>query len=649
MSKINVLDSSIFNRIAAGEVVERPSSVLKELLDNSIDAGAQNITVYITEGGIKNITVIDDGSGIEYDQLHKVFLPHSTSKISCVDDLDKIGTLGFRGEALASIASVSEVELIAKTKSSDFGGKITINNGNNQTIEQTGSANGTKISVSNLFYNIPARAKFLKKPRQEATELTNLMSRYILVNPNIKFTYYVDEQEVYSSTGNGMFEAIYTVYGKQTTENILKVDFKHPSGIEINGYISTPTFSKANRTYQTLSINGRYVTSAMISTCVYNAFERYLMKNQFPFFVLNIQMPLDKLDVNVHPNKMEVRFENSNNMYGIVYQAVILALEQANKVTTVETKVFEYEKQPTKGISFSDNLSTEQQAPQTIEFKTNVDAIKKQIIDNAVGSEDIFNKDDFVTISSNNGFNSNLFTTTNNNQINFDNHVNFEQNVLETHENNIIDTKINEEIETSNNQLKIFNEKSYNFIGTIFNTYLLFESEDCVYVIDQHAAHERLLFDKLVKQVNDKNVVSQYLLIPYTFNVNNLEKQFMLDNLDSLISLGFEISEFGNDSFKVSSIPQVLAGLSLKQYFDNLFAEISIFKNVKQADLVLEKLMQHSCKTAVKAGDKLSSNEVEKLLKNIDDTSMQLQCPHGRPIVVKLSKKEIEKWFKRIV
>ena len=654
MSKINVLDSSIFNRIAAGEVVERPSSVLKELLDNSIDAGAKNITVYILEGGIKNITVIDDGCGIEYEELHKVFLPHSTSKIASVDDLDKIGTLGFRGEALASIASVSEIELITKTVDSDFGGKITINNGNEQKIEQIGAANGTKISVSNLFYNIPARAKFLKKPRQEATELSNLMSRYILVNPNIKFNYYVDNSEVYSSTGNGLFEAIYTVYGKNTTENILSVDFNHPSGIKVKGYISTPTYSKANRTYQTLSINGRYVTSSMISMCVYNAFERYLMKNQFPFFVLNIEMPLDKLDVNVHPNKMEVRFENSNNMYGIVYQAIILALEQANKVTTVNTKVFEYEKQPTKGVSFSEESLSSSSQPQVVEFDNNSKEIKQKIIENATINDTIVDQSFNNQVSLNASKkvdnspimqalgNINKFVDKTNISIDddfIDNPISLKENQNKNTQNTIV----------NNNQLKLFDNTSYNYIGSIFNTYLLFESGEYVYIIDQHAAHERLLFDKLTKQVNENNLATQYLLIPYTFTVNNLEKQFLLDNLKNLKNLGFEITEFGIETFKVSSVPQVLSGLSLKEYFDTLLSEISVYKNLKQADLIIEKLIQHSCKTAVKAGDKLSQQEVEKLLLNIENSSMQLQCPHGRPIAVKLSKKEIEKWFKRIV
>ena len=666
MNKINILDSSIFNRIAAGEVVERPYSVLKELLDNSIDAKASEIEIRVYEGGTKQIQVADNGSGIEYDDLPRVFLPHATSKIKSVDDLDKIGTLGFRGEALASIGAVSEVEVISKTNSCDYGGKLSISGGKNQSIEQIGAKNGTKVTVSNLFFNIPARAKFLKKPRQEASEITNLVARYILANPNIKIRYFLDDTEVYSSTGNGLFEAIYSVYGKTTTENILPINYSSSSGIKVSGYIGYPTFSKPNRTYQTLIVNGRYVQNSMVSLCVYNAFEHYLMKGQFPFYVININLPLDTVDVNVHPNKMDIRFENSNAIYGVVYQGIMNALnDHAKSVIEVNKKVYDY-KMPASsgGVSFGDSNSNSTQKIEPVEIKFNNSNLSNNESTHEIAN-DSANRDtespnfvkfygtlakDNTKFSQSNAILSNVFEKVSSAE-------QFENNKSEqvsTNQNQMfskIDVLEQEKNIFSNEkkQETMFDSKSYHYVGTLFDTFVIVELDDDAFMIDQHAAHERLLYDKFRKQVNDREVSIQSLLVPYTFNVNNLEKQFIEDNLTNLSELGFDIAEFGSMTYKVSTIPSLLYGINLKTFFDEILAELSVFKQLKQADLIISKLMQHSCKTAIKAGDKLSQNEIECLINQMQDTNMQLQCPHGRPAVIKITKKEIEKWFKRIV
>src|SRR5574344_1523137 len=357
MSKINILDESVFNKISAGEVVEKPASVVKELLDNSIDAGASKIIVKISLGGTKNITVTDNGSGIESDDFDKVFVAHATSKLKTAEDLSKIGTLGFRGEALASIASVAKVELKSKTKEQTFASQVKIEGGKQFDVTQAGGDTGTTISVNDLFFNVPARAKFLRKPKTEASDITNLIERYILCNPHISFEYINDDKTIYQSTGTNLFDAIYFVYGKDATNGITKVDYNSSSsGIKITGYIGLPTVSKPNRTYQTLSINGRYITSNLVSTCIFNAYEHYLMKGQFPFYVLNMEIPLDKLDVNVHPNKMEVRFNNSNEIFGNVYNAVSTNLYNCEKITTPNKLITEY-KQVTSGVSFSENSS----------------------------------------------------------------------------------------------------------------------------------------------------------------------------------------------------------------------------------------------------------------------------------------------------
>lgn len=640
MNKINILDSTIFNRIAAGEVVEKPASVLKELLDNAIDAKATQITINVLDGGIKQIEVIDNGSGIEYDDLERAFLPHATSKIKSLSDLDKIGTLGFRGEALASIGAVSEVELVSKTSSSEFGGKICVRGGNMEQKELAGAQNGTKVKVCNIFYNVPARAKFLKKPRQEASEISNVILRYILANPSIKFTYNLDDKEIYSSTGNGLLEAIYTVYGKSTTEQVLEVSHTGSDGIKVSGYIGMPTFAKPNRTYQTLIVNGRYVQNSMVSLCVYNAFEHYLMKNQFPFFVLNINMPLESLDVNVHPNKMDIRFENSNQIYGIVYQAVMQALSKhSSNVVEVEKRVIDFEPANTTGVSFGNNQE-----------KTNevVDIIAPKQVPNDAENLNFKNNDIKFYESLSNGENKLKQSSSILSNV-FEKMLSQEDEAPQTSpidENPIVFSKSN--IQTNeNSQLSFLDSTSYNFVGTLFETYLIVQSGNDAYFIDQHAAHERLLFDKFSKQVNDRCVSIQGLLVPYVINVNGLEKQFLEDNLENLKNLGFEISEFGTSAFKVSTIPSVLAGINLNDFFSQILSELSVFKQLKQADLILNKLMQHSCKTAVRAGDKLSNNEVASLIKQVDETGMVLQCPHGRPVIIKLSRKEIEKWFKR--
>lgn len=643
MNKINILDSTIFNRIAAGEVVERPFSVLKELLDNAIDASATEINIKVVEGGIKLIEVRDNGCGIEFDDLNRVFLPHATSKIKTLDDLDKIGTLGFRGEALASIGSVSEVELISKPVSQANGGKVIMRGGKLEDISQVGTNNGTIVRVSNIFYNVPARAKFLKKPKQEASDITNLVARYILANPNIKFRYILDEKEVYLSTGGGLFEAIYTIYGKATTEQILKVDYKGAMDIKVSGYIGVPTFSKPNRTYQTLIVNGRYVVNSMVSLCVYNAFEHYLMKGQFPFFVLNIDMPLESLDVNVHPNKMDIRFENSNTIYGVVYQAVTQALsDNARQVVEVNKKVFDFAPTTSGGVSFGAENNLSQPIKITIE--------PQKVDDNAQNLND---EPDYITE------NKNIQQTL---PSQYNSSVKFYEEIAQSTDSmrqsnlvlsNLFATSTNQQAETPK-QTETPKQDSFlttpvKYIGTLFETFVVVEEQDTAYLIDQHAAHERILYDKLVEQINNHNLSLQSLIVPYILTVNNIEKEFIEANLESFFNLGFDISEFGATSFKVSTVPTILSGINLKAFFDGLLGETTALKSLKKSDLIATKLMQHSCKTAVKAGDKLSDMEIDSLLKQIKQSDMVLQCPHGRPVVIKITRKELEKWFKRIV
>ena len=354
MPNINILDKTIFNRIAAGEVVEKPASVVKELVENSIDAKSTNITIEVEGGGIKKIRVTDNGCGMDIDNLPKAFLPHATSKISCLDDLDKIGTLGFRGEALSSIASVANITAVSKVKEKDSGAKIIINGGEVESIAETGCVDGTSITIENLFYNVPARAKFLRKPKTEENEITNLVSRLILANPNISIKYVADGKTIYHSTATGLKDAIYTVYGASVVENLVPIDYTYQNIIKVDGYIGIPSFTKPNRTYQTIIINGRYVNNKTISTAIFNAYEPYIMKSCFPFFVVSMNIPLDKVDVNVHPNKLDVKFENNNLIFGAFYTPINeVLLNLSSKIRKYESEEKEESTSSSPSVNFN--------------------------------------------------------------------------------------------------------------------------------------------------------------------------------------------------------------------------------------------------------------------------------------------------------
>ena len=628
MAKINILDKSIFNRIAAGEVVEKPASVVKELVENSIDAGATKINIEIIEGGIKQIAVSDNGCGIEPEDMVKAFLPHATSKICTTEDLDKIGTLGFRGEALSSIASVSKVTLISKVKSFEMGSEIIIEGG--EVISQTdkGCSDGTYISVTDLFYCVPARAKFLRKPKSEESDITNIVSRLILANPNIQIKYTVDGKLVYFSSGNGVEEAIYAIYGKDVLDNLIKVDFSsYDKLMNFTGYICKPTFSKPNRTYQTLIINGRYVINQQIATAIYKAYENFLMKGNFPFFVLYVTLPLDKVDVNVHPNKQDIKFEKSGEIFALVVNAVSEILYNINHVKTIEEEVVE---EPTyKPYEKIENVT------ETISTVEDVQ-IKEKIFD-----EEKFNKikeslNYFVT---NNKPSENL-TFKNDNASSYNMAMNAYKNMQQQ-------SFINEEIEESvEDKITLTN---FKIIGTLFNTYILLEQGERLLLIDQHAGHERLLYDKFKKEFEEKTLLTQALLVPYVLNLNYQEWAFIHDNLDTLQNLGFDIEGFGNNSYKISSVPLLLKNINIAEFFNGILHDLNNNLTIKKTDLMEEYLAKSACRSAVKANDTLSHNEIEILLNNLSNKDQVLLCPHGRPIVLKITNTEIEKWFKRLV
>lgn len=639
MSKINVLDSSVFNRIAAGEVVERPASIVKELVENSLDANAKHIVVEIVAGGTKSIKVSDDGDGIYFDDLNKAFLPHATSKISCVDDLNNIATLGFRGEALASIASVSKTTILSKRKDSDVGGEIVAEGGKINLPKQAGCPDGTFITVDNLFYNTPVRAKFLKSDRVEEGQITNLITRFMLANPNVAFKYICDGKTIFQTQGLDLTESIFVIYGKEAINNLLEVKYESKD-IKLTGFVGKPLYVKPNKTYQTLIINGRYVVNSLVSTAVYNAFENYMMKGRFPFFVLNLTMPFEDVDVNVHPNKLDVRFQNSNRIYAIINNAVAEALLNNNetldgsfimqeKLEEIVPVTEDIKLPNVTGYSFG-NKSTSLEGIKNISLEDKEETPKLKEENNiitAMKTATVYNSKSFGDILSN-------------------------ENALKSDSSIFYNTMVKVSAEKEKKEQKqdeIFFDSALEnkLIGKVFNTYVIVEKAGEVFFIDQHAAHERLLFDKFTQTYEEGKVVSQELLVPYTFTTNYLETNLILDNLEVFAELGFDINEFGENTFKVTSIPNMLQDINIKNYIDDLLKDLNKISKTNQNTKHM--LATKACKAAVKAGMDLSKLELDKLIEDILANKTTLLCPHGRPICVRFSRSDMDKWFKRIL
>ncbi len=637
--KINVLPSEIYNKISAGEVVERPANVVKELVENSIDGGATKINIEIFGGGIKKIIVSDNGCGISSDDIEKAFLPHSTSKITKEEDLYSISSLGFRGEALASISAVSKIEIYSKVEDEPTGTLLKINGGKIEEKREIGFETGTRLVVNDLFYNTPVRLKFLKKPKSEELEITNLMAKIIMANPQISFKYYVDEKVIYTTFGNGLAEAMYIIYGKETYNNLLEVNYEQDN-INVFGYIAKPTFSKPNRSYQTLFVNGRVVTNYMVSAAVQDALEGYIMKGKFPLYALNITLPFNTVDVNVHPTKQEVKFEYPNKIYSIINNAIFKTVSKANYIQN--TEINQQEKSLKNEIEINEKnkylnlIKNIKNTDNNIELKSNENFLSKIISEKYINSLEINNTKN----------NEKEEKHEENNKNKFDNFI-FKEIEINSE---IISEKKQENIQ---NNYKISQEnfnifKNYKIIGILFKTYILIENENCLFIIDQHAAHERQLYDKYMAEMENNKIPNQQLLTPFVFTTNFKETLFLNENLKLLQNFGIEISEFGENSFKVSSVPMVLANINLSDFFSNILNDISSYLK-KPISFLKDIIARAACRAAVKAGDNLTDVEIEKLLSKFNDEDNVLLCPHGRPIIIKFNKTEIEKWFKRIV
>ena len=670
MAKINILDSSIYNRIAAGEVVDRPYSVVKELVENSLDAHAKNITVAIERGGKDLICVTDDGDGIEKSELRAAFLPHATSKIAKVEDLDDIRTLGFRGEAIASIASVSRMRIRSRARGAEEAFELSCAGGTLGEVSPCPLGEGTEISVENLFYNTPVRERFLRTDKGEEAEISSYVSRFVLGNPQVSFRYYIGGKLALQSFGGGEEEAVAAVYGGAAVQQCYRIDaVKH--GIRLHGYLGKPSFTKPNRTYQSVFVNGRYVVNNTIASAIGNAYGGYLMKRQYPFYVLFVDVPPAVVDVNVHPNKADVRFENNQVIYGCVYSVVSAVLD--GNAAALDFVV------GAKDAAAAGDVSKQEDAPKMAEVSPSELENRNEIAENAVLHS---------TVSEENR-EKDLFAFAPPSQMRGGERVVFHDSGAHpaapaaektglpfpeaapagavypktspadagpsasslgedifAENKRFLEEQERMAREKAKQQKFVFENAVYK--GSLFNTYLIYEEGDNAYIIDQHAAPERLNFDRLKGEMEARKVVSQPMLVPYILTLNREEGAFFAEHLATIREIGFDIEEFGGGSFKISAVPLDLQDIDLSAFFADVLAEVGTLRAIKLSELLRDKLAMTACKHAVKGGMLLTDAEQQALFAMLHG-DMGLKCPHGRPVAVRMTKAEIEKLFKRIV
>ncbi|MBQ7116011.1 MAG: DNA mismatch repair endonuclease MutL [Clostridia bacterium] len=667
MPRINVLPKNIADLIAAGEVVERPSSVIKEFVENSIDAGAANITVEIKNGGKTYIRVTDNGCGIDREDVKKAFISHATSKITNIEDLDAISTLGFRGEALASVCAVSRVELLTATPDSDFGTRYVIEGGEEILLDDAGCPVGTTIIVRDLFYNIPARMKFLKKDVQEGNYIATLMERIAVSNPNISFKFIRDGKLQFSTPGDkDLKSAIYAVFGKDFTDSLIPVH-NEQNGISVKGFVAKPTAGRSSRSMQIFFVNKRFVKSVVFLSALEAAYKNSIMVGKYPACVLFVDMPYESVDVNVHPAKTEVRFFEEKKVFDCVYYGTLSALQ--GDTTRVQAK-FSEAKIFSKPADVGEQLKITEiekhkvinEQPKVIEIKEYGKAITG--VETVVHSPEKeepkqldFLKDEYIkpTVSKiviGNENNEKNEPVVENNKPQFELKINIEstpvikaETVIEekiTEPEKVVNVQVTESVELEEKAISL----SYKYIGEAFNTYLIAELDGKLVMIDKHAAHERILFEKFKK---DGCGQSQIMLQPVTVTLSPDEYNAVLENIELLADAGYDVSDFGDRCVKVSACPPELVDCNIS----DIVTEISgyLANNVKT--LMPEKLdwIYHSmaCRAAVKAGNFTSSYEAEKFVEGLLKRDDIRYCPHGRPVMIEMTKKELEKQFKRIV
>ena len=647
MGRINLLGPGVFNMISAGEVVERPSSVVKELVENSIDAGATEISVFIEDGGIRRISVSDNGSGILKDDMRAAFLPHATSKLCEIADLDTIATLGFRGEALASIASVSEVTLVSRADGADAARKIRLEAGKVTEESEDSRAKGTSVTVENLFFNTPARLKFLKKASTEQGYVEDAVEKIVLANPSLKITLTSEKGVLLAHDGGNLADAMADVYPHLDMSRFIAVDRVSSSGVRVSGYVSAVDYTAPTRSRQTVIVNGRVVENDTVSAAVDKAYRDYLVKRTFPMYVLDVIVPFDEVDVNVHPAKAEVRFRNKNAVFGAVFRAVDEAIKasfgsEKHGFSPVSTgsadaaATYEQTEIDTAALfgdmpenTSSDRLGAKENPVRDLPFNLGSlrgigvsragRAAEKRIpsyeIDGAHlyggtpadGKDDLY--DDAYALS----------------KISEDEDKDFAN--------------------SSNTRFRLFDGE---VVGQVFDTYLIVERADVVYVIDQHAAHERVLYDKLSASLSSE--FSQSLLIPYKLRLSGAEEEYFDKIVPALNDMGFAI-EKKPGSYLVYAVPEPVVRMNIEKFVAALFENMLDDGELKLTDLLKDVVCRDACRAAIKGGEHLTRRQIEYVLSNLIDEEGNLpqKCPHGRPAVVALTKRDFEKMFMRVV
>ncbi len=638
--RINILEVETSNKIAAGEVVERPSSVVKELVENSIDAGAKNIIIEIFDGGQTNIKVIDDGSGIHIDDIEKAFLPHATSKIKCVEDIYKIHTLGFRGEALPSIASVSRTILSSRTKESSIGKEISQSSGNILYIKEIGCNIGTTIEVKDLFFNVPARQKFLKSSQRESALISDIIGRLALANNEISFKLSNNNKKVFSTfSSENLSDTIRYIYGKEVVNNITSFE-EYNDIMSIHGYIGNADISRGSRNRQSIFVNKRYIKSGLITAAVENAFKSFLIINKFPFFVIFLDIFPEYIDINVHPQKTEIKFQQDKAIFKIVFDAVHTAIadslrgdfdipegdnknnsEDETEKNTIRKEIYDFNKIV---IDEKDKAEIEKSVQIPIDFKYKT---LNNETDNLMESP--YEQRDNLNVV------SNLSSETTNE---------LPGGIVNAKESSGINYDLSNVTSTNNNSK--FPE--LRIIGQFNKTYIIGEVYDELYLIDQHAAHEKVLFEKFKKDIINSEVVSQILLVPTVMELSIDDYAYYVENESVFSDTGFNIIEFGENTISIKEVPIILGKPDIRNLFNNILDNLKNMGTGKTVEVKYNKVASLACKAAVKANNQLTQPEMIKLINDLRYIDEPFTCPHGRPTIIKISLNELEKKFKRI-
>lgn len=686
MGRINILDQATINQIAAGEVVERPSSVAKELVENAIDAGATAVTVEIKEGGISLIRVTDNGSGMEQEDIRTAFLRHATSKINSALDLVTVGSLGFRGEALSSICAVAQVELLTKTKEAFVGIRYLIEGGEEKTLEEVGCPAGTTFLVRNLFYNVPARKKFLKTPTTEGGYINELMERLALSRPDISFKYMNNGKTVLHTTGgNELKDIIYHIYGREIAMAVLPINYaKDEFGIALSGYIGKPVIARGNRGQENYFINGRYIRCAIINRAIEDAYKSYMMGHKYPFTAIHITVPPEFIDVNVHPSKMELRFSNNEAIYHAVYQVIRDTLSGKNMIVPVslsekedkreqkqeivqqqKTSVpepFEVKRKGQQGTRITLQTPLEPVLQKETTQKPTVEQKLKVLYDVVQENKEklqVKEKEEEYLVSSTENLSNipvnNKKRKTTDEECHF-----FKKSDLQNENNELqfipeIAGQVTEQTKPEQLTLPVDllskdNRKEFTLLGQLFATYWLIEMEEQLFIIDQHAAHEKVLFERTMEKLRTKQeIVTQILLPPLIISLTLREADCMKRHLSIFEQLGFVIEEFGGLEYKVTEVPADLVTVDSKELLIEVLNTLMSEREFKDADVLLEKVASLSCKAAVKGNHRMSEQEAKQLISDMLTLENPYHCPHGRPTTISMSKYELERKFKRIV